>query len=352
MNEKIIIIGGGLSGLSLAYFLKKSNIQTLLLEASDRIGGRIKTVKGKQNAPLELGATWFLKEHSHLIQLLDELKIDTYPQFRTGVSLFHTELTKMPQEFEIAANEPFSYRIAGGTEHIIETLQQQLSEVEIKLNTKVVAVSYQNHQLEVSTSNGTKLRGKKVVICIPPQLAHTNIKFIPNLPNSLFELMPTVQTWMANSIKFVIEYDSPFWRHHNLSGMLFSHVGIVIEMYDHTNKEENKFGFTGFLHPNAQHISKLEREKAVIDYLHPFFGDLVFNYLFYEDQQWNNSNLIGDNFTALQAHLNNGHQLLKSPYMNDKLYFAGSETSSEFPGYMDAAVNSVKRVYQQIIDIN
>jgi monoamine oxidase len=66
-KARVIIIGAGLSGLSLAYFLSKKNISTIVLEASSRAGGRIHTVKGSHDTPLELGATWFSDLHSNLL---------------------------------------------------------------------------------------------------------------------------------------------------------------------------------------------------------------------------------------------------------------------------------------------
>ena len=155
---------------------------------------------------------------------------------------------------------------------------------------------------------------------------------------------------MGGSIKFVLEYEKAFWRSQQLSGMLFSHVGIVTEMYDHTNKEENKFGFTGFLHPQASTFSMEERRNHVINYLASFFGEAVNNFQWYEDKIWKGEFLLGGNPALQHPHQNNGHQLLLKPYMNSKLFFSGTETSSVFPGYMDAAVASAKRVAQQIID--
>jgi monoamine oxidase len=38
---------------------------------------------------------------------------------------------------------------------------------------------------------------------------------------------------MGDSIKFAVEYASPFWRK-NYSGTLFSQASIIQEMYDHT----------------------------------------------------------------------------------------------------------------------
>ncbi len=42
-NKRIIIIGGGLNGLVLAYLLSKEHIHATILEASPRLGGRIQT---------------------------------------------------------------------------------------------------------------------------------------------------------------------------------------------------------------------------------------------------------------------------------------------------------------------
>ncbi|HSF56008.1 MAG TPA: FAD/NAD(P)-binding protein, partial [Algoriphagus sp.] len=42
-EEKIYIIGAGLSGLVAALELEKSGFTPIILEASDRIGGRMKT---------------------------------------------------------------------------------------------------------------------------------------------------------------------------------------------------------------------------------------------------------------------------------------------------------------------
>ena len=36
------------------------------------------------------------------------------------------------------------------------------------------------------------------------------------------------------------KYKKPFWRENGYSVMLYSHAGIVTEMYDHTNFEEDK----------------------------------------------------------------------------------------------------------------
>ena len=89
-KDRFVIIGGGLSGLTLAYLLSKKGIHAQILEASSRLGGRIQTIKGKNETPLELGATWFSDIHQNLLSLIDELKLDKYPQYSKGISFFQT----------------------------------------------------------------------------------------------------------------------------------------------------------------------------------------------------------------------------------------------------------------------
>ncbi len=54
----VIIIGAGVAGLSAAYTLKQNGMKPLVLEARNRIGGRIWTDKQSFDKPLDLGATW------------------------------------------------------------------------------------------------------------------------------------------------------------------------------------------------------------------------------------------------------------------------------------------------------
>ena len=67
----ITIIGAGLSGLLIGYRLKGLGIPFQILEARDRIGGRIYTVVNGSTAPVEMGATWIMDQHEHIQQLLD-----------------------------------------------------------------------------------------------------------------------------------------------------------------------------------------------------------------------------------------------------------------------------------------
>ncbi|ODV82981.1 hypothetical protein CANARDRAFT_10076 [[Candida] arabinofermentans NRRL YB-2248] len=56
---KVIIIGAGISGLKSSIDLTSNGIDNLILEARDRVGGRLHTINTKSNTSLDLGASWF-----------------------------------------------------------------------------------------------------------------------------------------------------------------------------------------------------------------------------------------------------------------------------------------------------
>ncbi|CAH1273987.1 MAOA [Branchiostoma lanceolatum] len=85
----VVVVGGGLSGLSSAYHLSKrdSSCRILVLEAKGRVGGRTETVPlqgaGGQDV-WDLGGMWVGRTQLHILQLLQELGLQTYPQYTSG----------------------------------------------------------------------------------------------------------------------------------------------------------------------------------------------------------------------------------------------------------------------------
>ncbi|HEX5754667.1 MAG TPA: FAD-dependent oxidoreductase [Archangium sp.] len=70
----VIIVGAGLTGLTLAYELKKAGIDALLIEASSRAGGRIQTVTFSDGATAEAHMEEYFAR-SPAVALLRELKL-------------------------------------------------------------------------------------------------------------------------------------------------------------------------------------------------------------------------------------------------------------------------------------
>ncbi|MBL0912602.1 MAG: FAD-dependent oxidoreductase [Bacteroidia bacterium] len=74
-SPHVLILGGGLAGLSAAYTLQKRGIPYTLLEAQTRVGGRVRTHTMRTGHQVELGAEWVGNSHSTLLTLCDELEL-------------------------------------------------------------------------------------------------------------------------------------------------------------------------------------------------------------------------------------------------------------------------------------
>ena len=305
-------------------------------------------MNGIHGTPLELGATWFSNLHVSLSELIDELGLIKYPQYSGGISLFQTKSFEPPQEFFVPAADAPSFRIAGGTQMLTDTLAQKLNREHIHLNKKVTSIGHDGNGLIIGTADGSALEADQAVVCIPPQLAAAAIRFLPALPESLMQVLPAVQTWMAGAVKFTLEYSKPFWREKGYSGMLYSHAGIVTEMYDHTSFEGDKYGLTGFLNSSAALYSQEIRKEFVLRQLSGLLGDMIMQPTAYFDKVWNDSFLIHGNQTIIQPHQNNGHPALSSGYMDGRLHFCVTEAAAGFPGYMEGAVRSAISVSGQV----
>lgn len=348
MERKVIIIGGGLTGLTLAYLLHKKNRSFTVLEASDRLGGRIHTIQGTNGTPLELGATWFSDVHPNLKSLISDLGIEKFPQFSSGISLFQTKSFEPAQQFFIPGSEQPSYRIAGGSQQLIELLSRHIPKESVVLDSHVIRLEKIETGIQIITKGGEQYQADQAVLCIPPQLAGRNISFRPELPEPLVTLMPTVQTWMAGAIKFVLEYNTPFWRNNGFSGMLYSHAGIITEMYDHTNLQEDRFGFTGFLNGSSAGYAREVRRELVIAQLTELLGHGAANPAYYQDKVWNGEHLIAEDQAIQRPHQNNGHPMLSIAYLNGSLFFCGTECATVYPGYMEGAVNAAIQMTAQL----
>jgi monoamine oxidase len=347
-NEKVVIIGAGLSGLTLAYELEKKGIRSIVLEAADRTGGRIHTKTGVNGAPLELGATWFADKHTSLMTLIKELSIQKFDQFSSGVSIFQTRSFEPPQKFFIPESEAPSYRIAGGTQVITDTLAAKLRSSIIVKGSKAVKIEEVHEGVAIHTASGDVYEAERVCICIPPALAGASIIFPKDISPYVPKVLPTVHTWMAGSIKFVLEYQTPFWRNNGLSGTLFSHAGIITEMYDHTNFETDRFGFTGFLNPGAAAYNIHKRKELVLRQLQELFGEDAVEPVSYLDKIWDNEYIVSGKQVIESPHQNNGHPVFQISYLNDKLFFCGTETVSHFGGYMEGAVFAALKTAEKI----
>lgn len=228
--KTVIIIGGGIAGLTAARRLLEAGHRVTILEADNRVGGRILTLKGKFSQSVELGAEFIhgkqpltfalMKEArcksvlrkgnnytvvdgeldkgdfvddgwTKLMQQLNALKQDmdlaTFLATHFG-SPEYTDLrervTRFAEGFDIADvdrvsaialrnewsknDEDHQYHIAGGYQQLVEFLEAKVHAMggTILTGSKVVEVHWRKGKVNVSLENGSVQDAEKAVITV------------------------------------------------------------------------------------------------------------------------------------------------------------------------------------------
>lgn len=345
----IVIIGAGLSGLLTAFRLKKEGIPFKIVEARNRIGGRINTVFGTDEAPVEMGATWLQNHHQNLIALLNELGLNAFQQFMDETVLFQPQANSPVQLMTIGKQSP-SYRIAGGTSNLINTLYQTLDSEDIVLNQRVTKIIFHENSVQVIADE--TFEASDVVLAIPPKLWAKRILFEPNLPDDLITIAEQTQTWMEDSIKVALKFNQPFWQEENVPATFFSNAGPITEFYDHSNVERTKFALCGFMNSSFKNLSCDERKGLALSQLKSVFGKRVESFLDYEECVWSQEQYTFEaDQNSLIPHQNNGNPVFRKTYFNNRLLISSSESAIESPGYMEGAVDAGNKTTEKLISI-
>ena len=87
LTRDVVIIGAGAAGTTAANELRKAGLSVVVLEARDRVGGRLWTdvIDG---AMLEIGGQWVSPDQDALKETIAELGLETYSRYREGDSVY------------------------------------------------------------------------------------------------------------------------------------------------------------------------------------------------------------------------------------------------------------------------
>jgi len=99
----VIVVGAGLSGLIAARTLLGAGLTPLVLEADERVGGRILTEEVLPGLPVELGAQWIGDTHERMFALAAELGVQTFPQYEEGETSYELAGSGVLRENEFHA---------------------------------------------------------------------------------------------------------------------------------------------------------------------------------------------------------------------------------------------------------
>ncbi|WP_455384915.1 flavin monoamine oxidase family protein [Acidihalobacter prosperus] len=354
MEYDCLILGAGLTGLYAALHLQQRGLLCAVLEARDRLGGRVLGLPHVESGEsFDLGPTWLWPEFQPLIaRLAQTLEIPLFGQQTNGAALYEDAEHPAPLRIDGESPNAHSYRVVGGAARLIGALEKQLTKTSIHTGRRVVALENRPDHVDVRTTgtDGSEehYTASHVVSTIPLRLLADSVEFVPALPSAHAQLFATTPTWMAAHAKFIAFFDSPFWRAAELSGEVFSRRGPLTEIYDASPLEGGPYALFGFFGLVAHARSSLGREALAqhsLEQLERLFGKPASNPLSWEIKDWSTDSLTA---TAADATPPAGHPAYGLPEQmlalwDGRLVFAGSETSTGQGGYLEGALESAVR---------
>ncbi|MBB4478488.1 flavin monoamine oxidase family protein [Rhizobium etli] len=359
MTLPVMIVGGGISGLTLAHAMQSAGIDFVLIEGRDRLGGRIFSA-GIDGLPSEdgfdLGPSWvWPKMQPVLCSLAERLGIQLFPENDEGDIVFERSASIAPQRFPAFQREPRSMRIKGGTASVVAALKSRIAAEHIRLGTRVTGLARTGGSvsatLEGPGGTAETMEAAIVVLAMPPRLIDRSIKFEPPVDPSLARRWRSTPTWMAPHAKFFAIYEEAFWRRDGLSGAAQSMIGPLGEIHDATTSSGNAalFGFVGVTAAQRRRIGPEPIIQASVEQLVRLFGDKARTPVATLYKDW-----AADALTATEDDLiAAGHPLPDArPWVSGDwspvLMLAGSETSITNPGYLEGAAEAALRVAADI----
>ncbi|MCH8686416.1 flavin monoamine oxidase family protein [Pedomonas mirosovicensis] len=354
IDTKVAIVGAGLAGLYAARLLRAAGVDFMLIEARDRLGGRILSAD-ESGQPSEdgfdLGPSWYWPRVQPAIgALVAELGLPAFAQNSEGDVIFERMSREGRHRLRGLAQGQQSMRLEGGTAALVRALAHDLPRSKVLLGTRVTAMALTGDGVELTIARADEtpetLAVNRVIAALPPRLLEATVAFTPEQDAATAERWRGTPTWMAPHAKFFALYDRPFWREAGLSGTAQSMVGPMLEMHDATTASGRAalFGFIGVAAEQRAALGEEKLARTCLDQFARIFGDEARAPLATLIKDW-----AADPLTATPADRAAAGYILPSdaPWVTgpwqQRLALAGSETSPSEPGYLAGALIAAKR---------
>lgn len=362
VNHKVAIIGGGLSGLYAALLLHRAGIDFILIEARNRLGGRILSTEatGAANENLDgfdLGPSWFWPQTQPSIKaVVEAFGLTTFTQYSDGHVIFERMSREPSHRYQQTAENHYAIRIAGGTSALVHAIASALPPEQLQLGNRVCALTLNGDSVHIESmdsSGDTQIRtADHVILALPPRLVATSINFSPAHPDTIHQRWCDTPTWMAPHAKFVAVYDQPFWRQDELSGTAQSLIGPMAEIHDATSASGQAalFGFIGIAAAQRNAMSEHALSKICIDQFARIFGPqaLIPTTTFFKDWAQDTLTATADDLNASEHITSSSEQWLTGEWQ-PYLTLAGSETSPRDAGYLEGAVVAAELAVSSLV---
>lgn len=359
MPIAVAIIGGGLAGLCAGRQLQAAGIDFRLMEARERLGGRILSVNEKSAVSedgFDLGPSWYWPEmQPQMAGLVKELGLASMPQHNDGDVIFERMSRETPSRYHSTYQEPQTTRLVGGMGALIGALVKHLPQESVQTGAcvKQMALGQSDVTLTMVTADGRveSIVAEQVIAAVPPRLL-AGINFSPEIDLATAQAWRETPTWMAPHAKFFAVYDRPFWRDAGLSGTAQSFVGPLGEIHDATTAS-GKAALFGFPSVDAEMRGRLGEAafaKACLEQLARLFGPEALQPRATILKDW-----AADPLTATAEDRSAGGHPMPSlaawvtGAWREHLLLGGSETSATEAGYMAGAVSAAERAVTEVM---
>jgi monoamine oxidase len=339
----VVVVGAGPGGLRAADLLHDAGLSVVVLEASDRVGGRLLSVPAGRGR-LDLGATWFWPNERRVNSLVGALQLEVFAQHLDGDMIYQPPTG--PQRIDGNQLDVPSGRFVQGAQSLPEALARSLPHGAVQFGEPVRTIRAGLDGLDVITDRSRWL-ASHVVLAVPPATAVSLIE-IEGLDDAVRSLAARTPVWMGTTVKIVARYAQAFWRDAGLAGSALSHVGPLREIHDMSGPAGMPAALFGFAQPGPGEPAP--DRSAVLGQLADLFGSEAAA----PDELWIHDWRAAPFTTTSDAvrltdYATYGHPVFLQPSLGGHLHWASTETATDSPGHIEGALAAAERAAAAVI---
>ncbi|XP_046546289.1 amine oxidase [flavin-containing] B-like isoform X1 [Haliotis rubra] len=241
-------------------------------------------------------------------------------------------------------------KVVGGTQQLSEGMSDWLG-ADVHLSSPVTSVTQDDAGAIVHTVDGKVVKCTYVISAMPLTLL-SRVRFSPPLPGLKAQLIQRVP--MGSVIKTNLFYSTPFWRELDLSGIAMSDNGPSATCFDDTKPDGSHPSIIAFiLADQCRSLSQLTKEerkqKLCQQYAETFKCKKFLEPVGYVEKNWMEDEYSGGCYSVIlpPGVLTQYGREIRKPH--HRLYFAGTETATEWMGFMDGAIQAGERAAREVL---